>query len=189
MLHLQRNPGCKFRLHLDFHPVLIQGSQYLECRQHLGHDSPQGYACKVLAGTRASTESKCDGFDLARFEQTVVVEESLGHESVWVGVSGFVTRHRPGEVDHKNVSGKRVNHTNHTFVKNMAPEIRYQSKLGRCKKLLLNYPSEYGTHYTRRRPKQHGERLRDSRDQQQDLTKGREFSQRGVTGLYLSVSQ
>ena len=97
MHHSHRSPAPKPRFYWDLHSVLVQGSQDLEHGQRLGHDRPHGRVCKVSPDTDTSTESKRNVFDIIRGEGTVVVEESLGYESVRVGVPRFVMRHRPGK--------------------------------------------------------------------------------------------
>ena len=97
--HSHCNSARKPRFHWDLHPVLVQGSQDLEHSQHLGDGHPDCRICKVSPDTDAPTEPERDMFSVVGFEGPIVVEESLGYESVWIGVPGFVVRHRPGKTD------------------------------------------------------------------------------------------
>ena len=103
-------PARKFQFDRYFYPVLVQGWQYREDGQHLGHDRPHGHVCKMFPGAHASTESKREVFNVVGFEGTIVVEESLGYERVWVGVLGFVVSHRPSkagqDVSRRNVKAR-----------------------------------------------------------------------------------
>jgi hypothetical protein len=97
--HSHHVPGRELRFYRYLHSVLVQGSQDLEHGQHLGHSRPHGHVCKVSPDADASTESIRDVVDVVGLEGTVVVEESLWHKRVWVGVPRFIVPHRPGETD------------------------------------------------------------------------------------------
>lgn len=96
--HLHHDTARKPRFYRDSDPVFVEGFQNLEHGQHLGDSHPHRRISKVSTDTYASTESVCNVFDVIGFERTIVIEESLGYERVWVGVPRFVMCHRPIEV-------------------------------------------------------------------------------------------
>ena len=108
MHHSHCNSTRKSLFHWDLRAILIQGFQYLERGQHLGDDRPHRRVCKVSPDTDPSTKSKRDMFDLPRFQGTIIVEESLGYERVWVGEPGFIVCYRPSRVNRRNLSRKNV---------------------------------------------------------------------------------
>ena len=100
--HSHRIRARKPRFDWDLYSVIVQGPRDLEHSQHLGHNRPDGRICKMSPNADASTESERDMFNVVGFEGTIVVEESLGYERMWVGVPRFVVSHRPDKTDHSN---------------------------------------------------------------------------------------
>lgn len=120
MRHSHCNPVRKPWFHWDLHTVFVQGIQDLEHGQHLGDGYPHRCVGNVSSGTDASTEPKCDVLGVVWFERTVIVEESLGYERVWVGVPSFVVRHRPCKRSSEPCP-EECGKTDHRFATRRAP--------------------------------------------------------------------
>ena len=117
--HSHAKPTGKFRFERDFYPIIIQGLQNLEDGQHLGHQRPHRGIGKVSPDTDAPTEAIHDVFDIIRFEGTIVVEESLGYERMWVRIPGFFMSCQNGS---SAPLWKNVKHTDQRCGMRIAPE-------------------------------------------------------------------
>ena len=105
--HSHAETARKFRLDRYLDSVLIQGFEYLEDGQHFGHHRPYGRVSKVSPDTDPPTKSERDMFHVVVFKGTVVTEESLWYERLWVGVSRFVMCHRPAKANYQGIRYKR----------------------------------------------------------------------------------
>ena len=93
----QDHAGRKFWFDTYFYPFFVQGLQYLEDCQHLGHHRPQGSVSKLNPGAAASTKAIRNVVEVIRFQGTIIIEVSLGHKGVRIRIPGFIMRHLPGK--------------------------------------------------------------------------------------------
>jgi len=126
-------PARKLGFDRHLFPMLVHGLCYLVHGQHFRDQRPHGRVGKVFPRAHASTESVCELVDVVGFERTIVVEESLGHERVWVRVLGFVVCHGPSKVSH-DPSRRSVKSTHQALVMRRAPARGHQYTLGHPKR-------------------------------------------------------
>ena len=93
MHHSRGSARGKLRLYGYLHSVRVQRVQNREHSQDFGNYRPYRCVCKVSPNAVASTKSKYDVFTVIGFEGSIVIEESLGEECVWIWVPEFIVRH------------------------------------------------------------------------------------------------